>query len=76
MHSLSIPYEINMMKDEDEINFVLHCLVYYDLRQQYLCVPENVSPNYALFKMVMERNEPLMIHKLSIYIYYVLKRNN
>ena len=27
-------------------------------------------------KMVMERNEPLMIHKLSLLIYYDLKRRN
>ena len=51
---------------------MLHCPVYYDLLQKYLCVPENVSPNYALFKMVMERNEPLMIHKLSFFFYIML----
>ena len=62
--------------EEDEIHFLLHCPVYYDLRQKYLCVPKNISPNYTLFKMVMERNEPLMIHKLSLFIYYALKRRN
>ena len=62
--------------EEDEIHFYYLIPVYYDLRQKYLCVPENVSPNYALFKIVMERNEPLMIHKLSIFIYYVSKGRN
>ena len=62
--------------EEVEMHFLLHCPVYYDSRQKYLCVPENVSPNYALFKMVMERNEPLMIHKLSLFIYYALTRRN
>ena len=62
--------------EEDEMHFLLHSPVYYDQRQKYLCVPEHVSPNYALFKMVMKRNEPLMIHKLSLFIYYALKRRN
>ena len=56
------------------MHFLLHCPVYYGLRQKYLCVPENLFPNYALFKMVMERNKPMMIHKLSLFIYNALKR--
>ena len=35
--------------EENEIHLLLHCPVYYDLRQKYLCVLENVSPNYAFY---------------------------
>ena len=62
--------------EEDDIHFLLHCPVYYDLRQKYLHIQENIPPNQDLFQVIMARNEPMLIQKLSLYIYYALKRRN
>ena len=52
----------------EEIRVLLHRPVYYDIRLKYLCVQDNVFYNYASFKEIMERNGPLTIQKLSLYI--------
>ena len=62
--------------EEDAVHILLNCPVYYDLPQKYVCALENAPPNDALFKVIMEHNKPLMIQKLSLYIYYALKRGN
>ena len=73
MHSLYVPYAMNMKK----MKYTFYYIVLYTMTYaRNICVPENVSPSYALFKMAMERNGPLMIHKLSFFIYYALKQKN
>ena len=72
MHSLYVPYAMNVNKMKCTFYYiVLYTMAY--VKNIYV-FQKNLFPNYALFKMVMERNKPMMIHKLSLFIYNALKR--
>ena len=60
--------------EEDDINFILHCPVYHDLRVKYLS-PFHSPPNEISFNSMLQMEDANMIAGLKLYIYIITQFN-
>ena len=61
---------------KDEVNFLLVCPKYKDLREQYLPIYHTNNPNLRKFVDIFRSNNGEILRNLSLYIYKSLKMRN